>query len=300
MAEPHGPETYRQDTAEGLLLDWFAFLRQRNRHVWAVPERAHVQVRYPDAGSDVEGLFAEAVRSLFERQEDVNWARYNAETRRVDIDGPAAASDPQRLVRRLEELEEWLKNGSVCWIRNSGCQVAPAASTPPTWRLSSGCWAGGIWRARQAEGRGVMVFARADLPVLAVADLAVGFRRDQGPPPWGAHMIAWPELTAAWLLLSACRLARRCARQSVQASLIEVVVGLTLCLDGVDRRTSLGVNQATHLLAVIAIANGVRLARNGWARRGWICCVSSSRNWTARWFRCSPLVRPSPPCWPRR
>jgi predicted proteasome-type protease len=29
MAEPHGSETYRQATAEGLLLDWFAFLRQR-------------------------------------------------------------------------------------------------------------------------------------------------------------------------------------------------------------------------------------------------------------------------------
>lgn len=108
MAEPHGPETYRQATAEGLPLDWFAFLRQRNRQVWAGPERAHVQVRSPDAGSDVEGLFAEAVRSLFERQEDVNWARCNAETRRVVIDGPAAASDPQRLVRPLEELEERL------------------------------------------------------------------------------------------------------------------------------------------------------------------------------------------------
>ncbi len=297
MAEPHGPETYRQDTAEGLLLDWFAFLRQRNRHVWAGPERAHVQVRYPDAGSDVEGLFAEAVRSLFERQEDVNWARYNAETRRVDIDGPAAASDPQRLVRLLEELEEWL--GLL--DQELGVPGGPRGEHPADLEaIERVLGRGGIWRARQAEGRGVMVFARADLPVLAVADLAVGFRRDQGPPPWGAHMIAWPEPTAAWLLLSACRLARRCARQSVQASLIEVVVGLTLCLDGVDRRTSLGVNQATHLLAVIAIANGVRLARNGWARRGWICCVSSSRNWTARWFRCSPLVRPSPPCWPRR
>ncbi|MCP9860884.1 cation-transporting P-type ATPase [Cyanobium sp. Cruz-8D1] len=121
-------------------------------------------------------------------------------------------------------------------------------------------------RALQAEGRGVMVFAGPHLPALAAADLAVGFRQEQGPPPWGAHVIAGPDLAAAWLLLPACRKARRCATQSVQASLIEVVVGLALCLDGVDRRSTLSVNQATHLLAVMAVANGVRLARSIEAR----------------------------------
>ncbi|MCP9820714.1 cation-transporting P-type ATPase [Synechococcus sp. Cruz-9H2] len=514
MAEPHGPETYRQATAEGLLMDWFAFLRQRNRHVWAGPERAHVQVRSPDPGSDVEELFAEAVRSLFERQEDVNWARYNAEARRVVIDGPAAASDPQRLVRRLEELEarlglldqelgvpggpcgehpadlepilrglvdlaaqlvgggvgvalrgtgvgerlgidlaavlrsvesvpglreaiervlgsgvadlilsladgvdhallrglagplvallehslqlrarlrqrrQWeeieaqlsaepgdhpecspeigerpcpLREGAIeiyaekagmlalgafgFGLASSGdlegsagavlaslprpavlgrsaftlelshrlaesgallldpealerldridCLVIESALLDAVWgqalltaareaglmrvvvaeaeerlpgdadrRCPPGEAATAAVRALQAEGRGVMVFAGPHLQALAAADLGVGFRQEQGPPPWGAHVIAGPDLTAAWLLLPACRTARRCARQSVQASLIEVVVGLALCLDGVDRRTTLGVNQATHLLAVIAIANGVRLARS--------------------------------------
>ena len=37
---------------------------------------------------------------------------------------------------------------------------------------------------------------------------------------------------------------------------MEVVVGLALCLEGVNPQTSLRVNQTTHLLAAMAIANG--------------------------------------------
>jgi len=113
----------------------------------------------------------------------------------------------------------------------------------------------------QAEGRGVMVLAERGLPALAGADLAVGVLTDEGPPPWGADLIVGPELEPLWLLLEACPAARQCATQSVQASLIEVVVGLALCLDGVQHRSALAVNQSTHLLAVIAMANGLRLAR---------------------------------------
>jgi len=513
MAEPRGSETSRQDTAEGLLKDWFAFLRQHNRHVWTGPERAHVQARAPEPGSEDEQLFAEAVRCLFGPQEGVNWARYNAQARRVVIDGPAAAGDARELVRRLEELEDqlglldqelgvpggpcgehpadlepilrglvelaaelagggvglglrgtglaerlgidlaallrsvesvpgvrdglqrvvgsgvaelvlsladgvdhallrglagplvallehalqlrarlrqrrlWegieaelcaepgdhpdhctpigerprpLREGAIeiyaekagmlalgafgFGLASSGdlegsagavlaalprpallgrsafclelahrlaesgallldpealerldridCLVIESSLLDPVWgqalltaareagllrvvvadaeerlpgdaerRCPPGEAATAAVRALQAEGRGVMVFAGPHLPALAAADLAVGFRQEQAPPPWGAHVIAGPDLAAAWLLLPACRTARRCATQSVQASLIEVVVGLALCLDGVDRRSTLSVNQATHLLAVMAVANGVRLAR---------------------------------------
>ncbi len=121
-------------------------------------------------------------------------------------------------------------------------------------------------RAMQAEGRGVMVIGREDLPALVAADLAIGFRTDQEPPAWLAHVIVGPDLGPACLLLSACESARRCAVQSVQASQLEVVVGLALCLEGVNARTSLRVNQATHVVAVLAIANGVRLARSIEAR----------------------------------
>ncbi|MEB3319879.1 MAG: cation-translocating P-type ATPase [Cyanobium sp.] len=117
-------------------------------------------------------------------------------------------------------------------------------------------------RALQAEGRGVLVLAEAGLPALAAADLSVGLLLEDGPPPWDADLIAGPDLEPLWLLLQACPAARRCASQSVQASLIEVVVGLALCLDGVQRRSALAVNQSTHLLAAVAMANGLRLARS--------------------------------------
>lgn len=513
MGENRRSDPSRQAGAEGLLRDWFAFLRGHHRHVWAGPDRAHLQVRAPEAGSEEEELFAAAVRSLFEGRQDINWARYNAGTRRVVIDGPAAAADPRCLARQLEDLEERLgllerdfagpedaardlpadlepilralvelaaelagagvglglrgtatserlgidlaallrsleslpgvreaiervlgsgvadlilsladgvdhallrglvgplvalfehalqlrarlrqrrqwgesepqlsseaghhpERGSRVAARpcplpdgpieryaakagmlalgafgfglaSSGdlegsagavlgalprpavlgrtaftlelahrlaecgallldtqalerldridCLVIDRALLDPAWgqallsaareagllrvvvadpqeripgdadrRCPPGEDAAATVRALQAEGHAVMVFGGPDPAALAAADLTVGFRREEGPTPWGAHVIAGPDLAAAWLLLPACRTARRCATQSVQASLIEVVVGLALCLDGIDRRTTLGVNQATHLLAVIAIANGIRLAR---------------------------------------
>lgn len=119
----------------------------------------------------------------------------------------------------------------------------------------------GTVRLLQSEGRVVLALAAGPQPGLAAADLALGFQPAHCAPPWQAHVIAGPDLGAAWLLLRACGAARRCADQSVQTAMVEVVVGLALCLDGVHRRSALAVNQATNLLAVIAIANGVRLAR---------------------------------------
>jgi cation-transporting ATPase I len=101
-------------------------------------------------------------------------------------------------------------------------------------------------RSLQAEGHAVLVLAGPDLPALAVADLGVALVVQGRSPPW--------------LLLSACAAARSCADQCVQLSLLEVVVGLALCLDGVDRDTVAAVNQSSHLLALIAMGNALRLA----------------------------------------
>jgi cation-transporting ATPase I len=497
----------------GLLGGLLAFLRTPHRPIWHGPERLHVQVRAPEAGSKEEELFAEAVRSLFEPQQDGHWARYNAQIRRVVIDSPAAVGKPQAFVRRLEELEERLGllelslaspagtsstqpgdlepilrealelamelagGGMGMVLQGSGmgtrlgvdlamllrsvesvpglreaiegtvgagtaelvlsmangvdhallrgvagplvallehalrlrsridhhrlwtdveadlsgapnyhperCPVIGKRPTPlregaieryaeKAGMLALGAFGFGVaasrdmegaagavlaalprpavlgrsafaldlsrrlaeigalvlnpealerldridclvidhnlldavWgqalltaarqaglrrvvvadpqqpfpgdadqrcppgkasiaavRALQSQGLGVMVFAGADLPALAAADVAVGFRTDPGKPPWGAHVMAEPDLSAAWLLLPACEVARRCSSQSVQASQIEVVVGLALCLDGVNPQTTIRVNQATHLLAAITMANGIRLAR---------------------------------------
>ena len=114
----------------------------------------------------------------------------------------------------------------------------------------------------QRSGHGVMVLAGPDLPALAAADLGLGIAAEQQPPPWSAHVIAPAGLEPAWLLLPATAAARRCAEQGVQASLLDAVVGLALCLDGLTVPTTLGVNQATNVLALVAMANGLRLARS--------------------------------------
>jgi cation-transporting ATPase I len=116
-------------------------------------------------------------------------------------------------------------------------------------------------RALQAEGKVVLLLATADLPALGAADLGVGFRRGGTRPPWSAHVIAGEDLDAAWLLLAAIDAARRCASQSVQASLMEVVAALALCLEGLSERSTLEVNRVAHLLALVAMGNGLRLAR---------------------------------------
>lgn len=115
-------------------------------------------------------------------------------------------------------------------------------------------------RSLQAEGHGVLVVAGPDGPAVAAADLGVGACVEGRAPPWNAHLLAADGLEPLWLLLPACAMARRCADQGVQVSLIEVVVGLTLCLEGVDMDTAAVVNHASHLLALVAIGNSLRLA----------------------------------------
>lgn len=116
-------------------------------------------------------------------------------------------------------------------------------------------------RALQQEGRGVMVLAVGPQPMLAAADLGVGLHGGVQAPPWQADLVlpAVPEVF--WLLLPACAAARRCASRGVQISLLDAVVGLALALDGLNTLTSAGINQATNLLSLVAMAQGLQLAR---------------------------------------
>jgi cation-transporting ATPase I len=118
----------------------------------------------------------------------------------------------------------------------------------------------------QLEGHGVLLLGGGDAAALAAADLAIGLHPEGQPPPWQAHVIAPEGLEVAWLVLPACAAARRCAEQGVQASLLDAVVGLALALDGLSTLTSAGINQATNLLSLVAIGNGLRLARRLEAR----------------------------------
>ncbi|MFO8238027.1 MAG: cation-transporting P-type ATPase [Prochlorococcaceae cyanobacterium] len=118
----------------------------------------------------------------------------------------------------------------------------------------------------QLQGRGVLLLGGGDAAALAAADLAIGLHDQGQPPPWQAHVIAPAGLEVAWLVLPACAAARRCAQQGVQASLLDAVVGLALALEGLGTLTSAGINQATNLLSLVAIGNGLRLARRLEAR----------------------------------
>jgi len=116
-------------------------------------------------------------------------------------------------------------------------------------------------RTRQARGHGVLMLSLGPSPALAAADLAVGLVQPGHTPPWQAHLIAPASPSVAWLLLPACAAARRCSERGVQASLLDVVVGLALALDGLSSVTSAGVNQAANLLSLVAMAQAVQLAR---------------------------------------
>lgn len=116
-------------------------------------------------------------------------------------------------------------------------------------------------RAIQAEGHGVLVLAAGPEDCLAAADLSVGLIHAGERPPWSADVLAPMGLEAAWILLPACRAARQSADWGVKASLIEVMVGLTLALNGLGTGTSLRINRASNLLGLLSWSLGLRQAR---------------------------------------
>ncbi len=118
-----------------------------------------------------------------------------------------------------------------------------------------------VVRSLQARGHGVLVLSQNAGPALAAADLAIGLVRPSSAPPWQAHLLSPASPQVCWLLLPACAAARRCGERGVAASLLDAVVGLALALDGVGSLTSASINQATNLLSLVAMAQGLQLAR---------------------------------------
>jgi len=116
-------------------------------------------------------------------------------------------------------------------------------------------------RALQRAGHAVMVLAVGPQPMLAAADIGVGLHGGVQAPPWQADLVLAEAPEVLWLLVPACAAARRCASRGVQASLLDAVVGLALALDGLNTLTAAGINQATNLLSLLAMAQGLQLAR---------------------------------------
>ncbi|MCP9928881.1 HAD-IC family P-type ATPase [Cyanobium sp. CH-040] len=163
-------------------------------------------------------------------------------------------------------LESIWGDGLLAAIRQAGLRAVVASAQPlaeaTAARVDAVIPAGAAAiHDLQLQGRGVLLLGGGNAAALAAADLAIGLHEDGQPPPWQAHLIAPAGVEVAWLLLPACAAARRCAEQGVQASLLDAVVGLALALEGLGTLTSAGINQATNLLSLVAIGNGLRLAR---------------------------------------
>jgi cation-transporting ATPase I len=122
-------------------------------------------------------------------------------------------------------------------------------------------------RSLQRAGRVVLLVAGGGSPGLPAADVALGLRLQDGPPPWGADLLSEDDdLSHAYLLIQACVTARQVSRQSVflagvGASAAAVAGSLGLA-PGADQRTMNTVN----LASAAALANGTRIAV-GLARR---------------------------------
>lgn len=118
-------------------------------------------------------------------------------------------------------------------------------------------------RSLQRAGCVVLLVAGGGSPGLPVADLALGMRRHDGPPPWGADLMSEDDdLDHASLLFQACEAARQASRQGVglngaaagiAAASLATPFGLA---SGAEQRTANVVN----LASAVALANGTRLA----------------------------------------
>ncbi len=116
-------------------------------------------------------------------------------------------------------------------------------------------------RSLQRAGRVVLLIAGGGSPGLPAADVALGLRLQEGPPPWGADLLSEDhDLSHAYLLIQACATARQVSRQSVLLAGVGAsagaVAGSLGLASGADQRTMNTVN----LASAAALANGTRIA----------------------------------------
>lgn len=108
--------------------------------------------------------------------------------------------------------------------------------------------------------RGLCVIWRGDGPALLEADVGVGLPAP-GDVPWRAHVIAPRGDPRLDLFLASVGAARRIAKQSVQIATLEAVAGMAISLQGPSAPTSRRVMTVSSLASLLAMANGVRVAR---------------------------------------
>jgi cation-transporting ATPase I len=93
-------------------------------------------------------------------------------------------------------------------------------------------------RALQKDGPGVALVAGRNDTALSTADCGIGVLRADRRPPWGAHLLAGPDLESAWLVLESATLARHVSRRSARMAFLGTVAGAVLGL--MDRTPEAG------------------------------------------------------------
>ncbi|HVI00511.1 MAG TPA: cation-transporting P-type ATPase [Enhygromyxa sp.] len=111
----------------------------------------------------------------------------------------------------------------------------------------------------QRDGHGVCLISEEPTPALAAADLGVGLRTHS--VPWGAALICGNGFADAEAVIEAVHAAKQASQQSVYLAMVEAVSGLILSVGGIRERTVRRVMMAANAASLLAMANGVRLAR---------------------------------------
>jgi cation-transporting ATPase I len=122
-------------------------------------------------------------------------------------------------------------------------------------------------RSLQRAGRVVLLVASGGSPGLPAADVALGLRLQEAPPPWGADLLSEDDdLGHAFLLVQACEAAREASRQSVVLAAVGASAGAVAGPLGLASQADQRTMNAVNLASAVALANGTRVAV-GLARR---------------------------------
>ncbi len=116
-------------------------------------------------------------------------------------------------------------------------------------------------RRLQREGHAVLVVSGRSCPALAAADVGVGLSSGEGPPAWGADILARAGFGDAMLLVRAVAMARAASEHSVRIAVADAAMSLVLSLTGLGQKNVAKVMTAAQAASLMAMANAVRLAR---------------------------------------
>jgi cation-transporting ATPase I len=116
-------------------------------------------------------------------------------------------------------------------------------------------------RTLQRDGHGVCLIAEEPTLALGAADLGVGLFQ-QHEVPWGAAVICSGGFADAEAVIEAVHCAKQASQQSVYLAMVEAVSGLILSVGGIRERTVRRVMMASNAASLLAMVNGVRLARD--------------------------------------